>query len=74
MADIAGSPFTVDGFEHLLAVQQLVLPAARVAQAVEGFRGLAPGLVALRRFPLAFLEDVPEPADADRWIERGGRL
>jgi hypothetical protein len=72
VADLAGSPFTVEAFDQLLNVQQLVLPAARVAQAVEGFQGLAPGLIALRRFPLAFLEDVPEPADADRWIERGG--
>jgi hypothetical protein len=65
--------FAVDAFEQMLAVEGLALPAHRVAQAVDGYRALAAGLEELRRIPLPFLVDVPEPADADRWIEQGGR-
>jgi hypothetical protein len=66
--------FAVDAFQHMLAVEGLALPAHRVEQAVHGYRALAIGLEELRRIPLPFLEDVPEPADADRWIEQRGRL
>jgi hypothetical protein len=70
----SGAAFTVEAFEHILAVEGLTLPPGRIAQAVQGYQGLAPALDELRAIALPFLEDVPEPADANRWIEQGGHL
>jgi hypothetical protein len=71
---LAATPFTTVAFHHMLAIEGLQLPAHRVAQAAEGYQELARGLTELRRVPLPFLTDVPEPANADRWIEAGGHI
>ncbi|MEZ5231997.1 MAG: hypothetical protein R2749_04725 [Acidimicrobiales bacterium] len=45
---------------------------ARLALAVASHQELATDLATLRAKPMAFLEPVPEPAQALRWLERGG--
>lgn len=44
----------------------------RRAMAEDIYAGLRPGVEALRRVPLAFLDPVIEPASATQWIESGG--
>ncbi|MEZ5261115.1 MAG: hypothetical protein AB7O92_27360 [Acidimicrobiia bacterium] len=68
-----GSGPSVELFAALAAYQGLTsLTEARLALAVASHRELATDLATLRAKPMAFLEPVPEPAQALRWLERGG--
>jgi hypothetical protein len=58
----------------MLRVGGLALPPHRVEQSAAGYHGLAAGLAELRSVALPFLVEPPEPADANRWIEQGGRI
>ena len=62
---------SIESFQAIVTHQGLELSEARVADAVEGHRSIAEGLLALRTVPLSFLEPVPEPSAAISWIERG---
>ena len=57
----------------LAAYQGVSLPPHRVAEAAQGYAGLAAKILEMRAVPFTFLESVIEPACADRWIEDGGR-
>lgn len=68
-----GSGPSVELFAALAAYQGLTaLTEARLALALASHRELATDLATLRAKPMAFLEPVPEPAQALRWLERGG--
>jgi hypothetical protein len=64
---------TPEMLDVLAAYQGVSLPPHRVAQAAEGYAGLAGKILEMRAVSFAFLESVIEPACADRWIENGGR-
>jgi hypothetical protein len=64
---------TPEVLDVLAAYQGVSLPPHRVAQAAQGYAGLAAKIVEMRSVPFTFLESVIEPACADRWIEDGGR-
>ena len=64
---------TPEVLEVLAAYQGVSLPPHRVAEAAQGYAGLAAKILEMRAVPFTFLESVIEPACADRWIEDGGR-
>ena len=64
---------TPEVLDVLAAYQGVSLPPHRVAEAARGYASLSARIVEMRSIPFAFLEDVIEPACADRWIADGGR-
>jgi hypothetical protein len=64
---------TPEVLDVLAAYQGVSLPPHRVAEAAQGYAGLAAKILEMRAVPFTFLESVIEPACADRWIEDGGR-
>lgn len=52
--------------------QGIEFEPVRRAMAEEIYAGLRPGVEALRRVHLSFLDPVIEPASAAQWIENGG--
>lgn len=63
---------TLDTFRMLAAWQDVELSDERLAASFEAHAAMRADLLALRALPLSFLEPVPEPDSALRWIERGG--
>jgi hypothetical protein len=64
---------TPEVLDVLAAYQGVSLPPHRVAEAAQGYAGLAAKILEMRAVPFTFLESVIEPGCADRWIEDGGR-
>jgi hypothetical protein len=65
------SDFFPELYAAMLADQGLSLSDARIADAEAAHTRLRPGLEQLRGLELSFLEPVPEPATALRWLEAG---
>ena len=63
---------SVDELAAMAESRGLSLTGERLEAIAAFFEGLWPRLQELRALELSFLDDVIEPAHADRWIQNGG--